>query len=129
MSRVRCDFNREMNCDWDVRATSRLLCSKAAPTWSSPGAAATTGSTSKDGLTECKSRRSSRWPIPTGQFPLSGRLKAKGDLWANSNTDFFDTSAGTVSFEVSDGVLHKFTLLSRILGLMHLEDLGSQPRS
>ncbi len=56
-----------------------------------------------------------------GQPPLSGRLDARGDLWANSNTNFFSTMAGTISIEVSDGVLHKFALLSRILGFVDLK--------
>jgi hypothetical protein len=120
MSRVRCDFKREMNGDWDVRNfNAALFEGRADMEISGRG---------RDDWINVKGRIDGVQvaPLfsladPTGQSPLSGRLKAKGDLWANSNTDFFDTLAGTVSFEVSDGVLHKFTLLSRILGLIDLK--------
>jgi hypothetical protein len=58
---------------------------------------------------------------PQSEPPLSGRLSVKGDLWADSNTDFFRTMAGTLSVEVDDGVLHKFALLSSILGYIDLK--------
>jgi uncharacterized protein YhdP len=38
-----------------------------------------------------------------------------GDVWANTNTDFFATLAGTALVKLRDGTLDKFTLLSRLL--------------
>ena len=120
MSRVRCDFNREMNGDWNVRNfIATLFDGRAEMEFSGRG---------RDDWINVKGRVNGVQvgPLfsladPTGQPPLSGRLKAKGDLWANSNTDFFNTMAGTVSIEVTDGVLHKFALLSRILGFVDLK--------
>jgi hypothetical protein len=54
--------------------------------------------------------------------PILGKLAATGDLWANTNTDFFDTLAGTVSITMTDGTLNRFTLLRRILSLVNLKN-------
>jgi AsmA-like C-terminal region len=120
MSRVRCDFSREINGDWNVRNfAADLFDGHADMEISGRG---------RDDWINVKGRldRVQVGPLfsmadPTGQPPLSGRLEAKGDLWADSNTDFFNTLAGTVSIEVTGGVLHKFALLSRILGFINLE--------
>ncbi|HVA41439.1 MAG TPA: AsmA-like C-terminal domain-containing protein [Candidatus Binataceae bacterium] len=120
MSRVRCDFNREMNGDWSVRNfNATMFDGHAYMEFSGRG---------RDDWINVKGRVEGVQvgPLftvadPTGQPPLRGRLKARGDLWANSNTDFFNTMAGTVAFEVTDGVLHKFALLSRILGFVDLK--------
>lgn len=55
------------------------------------------------------------------QSPVQGKLYAKGDIWANSNVDFFDTMAGKVTIDLRNGTLNKFTLLSRILSLINLK--------
>jgi hypothetical protein len=57
----------------------------------------------------------------THEPPVTGRLFANGDLWADTGTDFFDTLAGNLSFDVRDGKLNRFRLLTRILGLIDLK--------
>jgi AsmA-like C-terminal region len=120
MSRVRCDFNRELNGDWNVHDfNATMFDGHAEMEFSGRG---------RDDWINVKGRVNGVQvgPLfsladPARQPPLSGRLNAKGDLWANSNTNFFSTMAGTISIEVSDGVLHKFALLSRILGFVDLK--------
>ena len=120
MSRARCDFHREINGDWNVRNfVATMFEGRAEMEFSGRG---------RDDWINVKGRVNDVQvgPLfslanPAGQPPLSGRLRARGDLWANSNTDFFNTMAGTMSIEVSDGVLHKFALLSRILGFVDLK--------
>ena len=120
MSRVRCDFKREINGDWNVHNfNTDMFDGRAEMEFSGHG---------RDDWINVKGRVNGvqAGPLfgladPAGQPPLSGRLKAKGDLWANSNTNFFSTMAGTISLEVTDGVLHKFALLSRILGFVDLK--------
>jgi hypothetical protein len=120
MSRVRCDFKREINGDWSVHDfNTNMFDGHAEMEFSGRG---------RDDWINVKGRVNGvqAGPLfglanPGGQPPLSGRLKAKGDLWADSNTDFFNTMAGTISIEVTDGVLHKFALLSRILGFVDLK--------
>jgi hypothetical protein len=120
MSRVNCNFNREVNGDWGVRNfTATFFEGRADLDFSGRG---------RDDWINVKGAVNGAQvaPLfslanPAGPPPLSGRLKAKGDLWANANTDFFRTMAGTISIEVSDGVLHKFALLSRVLGFVDLK--------
>ncbi len=52
--------------------------------------------------------------------PLSGRLDLTADLWADTNSDFFATLAGTAILKLRDGNLDRFTLLSRLLELIDL---------
>ncbi|MBV8774708.1 MAG: AsmA-like C-terminal region-containing protein, partial [Deltaproteobacteria bacterium] len=54
--------------------------------------------------------------------PILGKMAATGDLWANTNTDFFRTLAGTVSITMTDGTLNRFTLMKRILSLVNLKN-------
>jgi hypothetical protein len=58
----------------------------------------------------------------TRQTPIVGKLAATGDLWANTNIDFFRTLAGTLSITMTDGTLNRFTLLRRILSLVNLKN-------
>ncbi len=53
--------------------------------------------------------------------PLLGHLYVGVDLWADSNTDFFDTLAGKADITVRDGTLDRFTLLSRLLAMVDLK--------
>jgi AsmA-like C-terminal region len=53
--------------------------------------------------------------------PLRGALDVNADLWADSNTDFFRTLAGTASVGVRDGKIERMTLLSRLLGFINLK--------
>jgi uncharacterized protein YhdP len=52
--------------------------------------------------------------------PVSGRLDLTGDVWADTDSDFFATMAGTAILKLRDGNLDKFTLLSRLLALIDL---------
>ncbi len=52
--------------------------------------------------------------------PVSGHLDLTGDLWADTDADFFATMAGTTILKLRDGNLDKFTLLSRLLELIDL---------
>ena len=56
------------------------------------------------------------------QSPLLGHLFVAADLWANSDTNFFETLAGNMSVTVRDGTLNKFTLLSRLLGFIDIKN-------
>ncbi len=120
MSQAKCDFNRELNGDWDVRNfNATMFDGRAQMEFSGRG---------RDDWINVKGRINSvqAGPLfsladPQSEPPLSGRLSVKGDLWADSNTDFFRTMAGTVSVKVDDGVLHKFALLSSILGYIDLK--------
>jgi hypothetical protein len=54
--------------------------------------------------------------------PIAGKLFGDFDLWGDTDTDFFRTLAGKGSIVVKDGKLNRFTLLSRILGLIDLKN-------
>jgi len=56
------------------------------------------------------------------QSPLLGHLFLGIDLWANSDTNFFETLAGDMSVTVRDGTLNKFTLLSRLLSFIDIKN-------
>jgi hypothetical protein len=121
MSRARCDFSREVNGDWNVRNfVATLFEGRAEMEFSGRGR--DDWINVKGGVNEVQVSSLFSLANPAAQPPLNGRLKAKGDLWANSNTDFFNTMAGTISIEVTDGVLHKFALLSRILSFVNLKN-------
>lgn len=120
MSRAKCDFSREVNGDWSVRNFSTTMFDgRAEMEFSGRG---------RDDWINVKGRLQDvqvgalfGLEDPAAQSPLTGRLSAKGDLWANSDTNFFSTLAGNVSIEVTDGVLHKFALLSSILSYVDLK--------
>ncbi len=52
--------------------------------------------------------------------PIAGRLDTTADLWADTNSNFFATMAGTAILKLRDGNLNRFTLLSRLLELIDL---------
>ena len=56
------------------------------------------------------------------QSPLVGHLFLAIDLWANTDTNFFETLAGDMSVTVRDGTLNKFTLLSRLLSFIDIKN-------
>ena len=56
------------------------------------------------------------------QSPLLGHLFLGIDLWANTDTNFFETLAGDMSVTVRDGTLNKFTLLSRLLSFIDIKN-------
>jgi hypothetical protein len=53
--------------------------------------------------------------------PLTGEFFARFDLWGNTDVNFFDTLAGTMTIEVRNGKLNRFLLLTRILSLIDLK--------
>jgi len=53
---------------------------------------------------------------------LLGKIFGSFDLWADTGSDFFSTLAGKLSVVVKDGRVERFTLLSRILGLIDLKN-------
>lgn len=53
--------------------------------------------------------------------PITGKLDTTADLWAATGSHFFDTLAGTVSIKVHNGIVNRFTLLTRILSLIDLK--------
>ncbi len=54
--------------------------------------------------------------------PLLGHLFLAADLWANTDTNFFETLAGDMTITVRDGTLNKFTLLSRLLSFIDIKN-------
>ena len=54
--------------------------------------------------------------------PLLGHLFLATDLWANTDTNFFETLAGDMTITVRDGTLNKFTLLSRLLSFIDIKN-------
>src|SRR5208283_274618 len=52
--------------------------------------------------------------------PVSGRLDATADLWADTDSDFFATMAGTAIMKLRDGTIDRFTLVSRLLEVIDL---------
>jgi len=56
------------------------------------------------------------------QSPLLGHLFLAGDLWGNTDTNFFETLAGDMTITVRDGTLNKFTLLSRLLSFIDIKN-------
>jgi hypothetical protein len=120
MSRVSCDFERKANGDWRVYNF---------------GATVFEGRTNlelsgrgRDNWINIKGRTDSMRVGPLFRLadssaapPLRGRLKSSFDVWANADTDFFSTLNGSISVDVSKGVLYKFALLSRVLGLIDLK--------
>ncbi len=56
------------------------------------------------------------------ESPLVGHLFLAVDLWANTDTNFFETLAGDISVTIRDGTLNKFTLLSRLLSFIDIKN-------
>jgi hypothetical protein len=54
--------------------------------------------------------------------PLLGHLYVAADMWGNTDTNFFETLAGSFSVTVRDGTLNKFTLLSRLLSFLDIKN-------
>ncbi|HUA31961.1 MAG TPA: AsmA-like C-terminal domain-containing protein [Candidatus Binataceae bacterium] len=54
--------------------------------------------------------------------PILGQLSMGEDLWANMDTNFYDTLAGQISVTIRDGTLNKFTLLSRLLAFLDIKN-------
>ena len=54
--------------------------------------------------------------------PILGQLSMGEDLWANMDTNFYDTLAGQISVTIRDGTLNKLTLLSRLLAFLDIKN-------
>ncbi|HLK85762.1 MAG TPA: AsmA-like C-terminal region-containing protein [Candidatus Binataceae bacterium] len=120
MSRARCDFNREVNGDWRVRDFAADIYGGRANLEFS-GRGRDDWINIKGDLNDVQVGPLYQIAAPQAAPPLTGTLRVRGDLWGDSNTDFFNTLAGTLSVDVTDGVLHKFALLSRILSFIDLK--------
>ena len=55
------------------------------------------------------------------ESPVLGKMWVAVDLWADTNSDFFQTLAGKISVTMRDGTINRFTLISRMLGLIDLK--------
>jgi hypothetical protein len=63
----------------------------------------------------------SRMIAPDRRPVITGSLVTSGDFWVDTDVDFFDTLAGTINLQIKDGVLDRFTMLSRVLGFIDLK--------
>jgi hypothetical protein len=53
---------------------------------------------------------------------VTGKLNATADLWADTDSDFFDTLAGDMKLGIINGRLDRFTLLTRIFSFVNLKN-------
>lgn len=120
MSHVSCDFERKVNGDWRVY-------NFAASVYKGRADLELVGRGRDDWINIKGQTNGTRvGPLfkladPARAPSLRGRLKSTFDVWANADTDFFDTMNGSISVDVRKGVLYKFALLSRVLGLIDLK--------
>lgn len=120
MSRVSCDFGRKTDGDWRVyNFKADVYQGHAQMEFSGRG---------RDNWINIKGSASGvrvgplfELATPNGAPPLSGSMKAAFDIRANASTNFFNTMGGTIAVDLSDGLLHKFTLLSRVMSLINLK--------
>lgn len=121
MTDVRTDFTRNAIGDWRIynmtatayRGKAKLELIGRAP----------------DNWIEMKGSAADMDPAPlfllsgkNKQSPLAGHLFFAADLWANTDTNFFETMAGDMTVTVRDGTLNKFTLLSRLLSFIDIKN-------
>ncbi len=55
------------------------------------------------------------------ESPVLGKMWVAGDLWADTDADFFQTLAGRISVTMRDGTINKFTMISRMLAFINLK--------
>jgi hypothetical protein len=55
------------------------------------------------------------------ESPVLGKMWVAVDLRADTNSDFFQTLSGTISLTMRDGVVNRFSLISRMLALIDLK--------
>ncbi|HUY26347.1 MAG TPA: AsmA-like C-terminal domain-containing protein [Candidatus Binataceae bacterium] len=55
------------------------------------------------------------------ESPVLGRMWVAVDLWADTNSDFFQTLAGKISLTMRNGTINRFTVISRMLALIDLK--------
>ncbi|MDO8433892.1 MAG: AsmA-like C-terminal domain-containing protein [Candidatus Binatus sp.] len=121
MSDIKTDFYRKPSGDWSVynfsanaySGTMKLdLIGRAQDNWVHLNGSMTDADPAPLFMLGGKIERS----------PLLGRMSIGADLWANTDTDFYNTMAGDVSLTVRDGTLDKFTLLSRLLSFIDIKN-------
>lgn len=121
MTNLKTDFTRSPAGDWRVynmsatayRGKMRLeLVGRAPDNWIHMMGSATDMDPAPLFLLGGKNKES----------PLVGHLFLAADLWANTDTNFFETLAGDMTITVRDGTLNKFTLLSRLLSFIDIKN-------
>ncbi|MHB8384048.1 MAG: hypothetical protein ACYDC3_17100 [Candidatus Binataceae bacterium] len=55
------------------------------------------------------------------ESPVVGKMWVAADLWADTNSDFFQTLAGKISLTMRHGTINRFTFVSRMLALIDLK--------
>ncbi len=53
---------------------------------------------------------------------LSGRMSAIGDLWGDTDVDFFSSLNGKLTFSAVKGTLNRFALVTRVLSVIDLKN-------
>jgi hypothetical protein len=121
MTNLTTDFTRSPKGDWHVynmsanayRGTMRLdLVGRAPDNWIHIKASVTDIDPAPIFMLSGKEKQS----------PLVGHLFLGTDVWANTDTNFFETLAGDITVTVRDGTLNKFTLLSRLLSFIDIKN-------
>jgi hypothetical protein len=121
MTDLTTDFTRSAAGDWHVynmsanayRGTMRLdLTGRAPDNWIHIKASVTDIDPAPIFMLSGKEKQS----------PLVGHLFLGTDVWANTDTNFFETLAGDITVTARDGTLNKFTLLSRLLSFIDIKN-------
>ncbi|MGC1677454.1 MAG: AsmA-like C-terminal domain-containing protein [Candidatus Binataceae bacterium] len=55
------------------------------------------------------------------ESPVLGKMSAAVNLWADTNSDFFQTLAGQISLTMRNGTINRFTVISRMLAMIDLK--------
>lgn len=55
------------------------------------------------------------------ESPVLGKMWVAADLWADTNSDFFQTLAGKISLTMRNGTINHFTVISRMLGMIDIK--------
>lgn len=55
------------------------------------------------------------------ESPVVGKMSVAVDLWADTNSDFFQTLAGKIALTMRNGTINHFTLISRMLAMIDLK--------
>ena len=121
MTDLKTDFTRDAIGDWHVYNMSATaysgkmkldLVGRAPDNWIHMTGSATEMDPAPLFMLSGKNTRS----------PLAGHLFLAIDMWANTDTNFFETLAGDMTVTVRDGTLNKFTLLSRLLSFIDIKN-------
>ena len=60
--------------------------------------------------------------MANNQPVVTGRVSSDADLWFDTNGDFYNTLAGTISPTITNGVLLKLKMLSQMLSLVDVSE-------